>query len=536
MRIAHKLIMLIGIGFLGSVLISIIGFNRMRDLNQDLQEVVDNTLPSFNTLNAANIDFLEIRLLLRSHVLAATNEAKKDIDEKISAKQKELHEHLGQYEKLVSDQKDKVLFQKAVDSIDAYESQAKTMLDDSRQGKSEEAIRELAKAASLATDTSNAITEDIKYNEMLARNANKTSADNYESAKWILAIFTIAVTGFLSLVGWFIYKQVSNGLNSAQQTISQIEDSLDFTLRAKVSGNDEISQMLKAFNHLIEGMQKNLQQLLSGVEKVSVSSEQLQLSAKRVSDGSSAQNTSAAQMAASVEEMSVSISHVAEQAEATRAQSNDVGMKAEGGQEVISHTVQSIKDISQAVGIAAKDIQQLEEKGKEIESVVNIIRAVAEQTNLLALNAAIEAARAGEQGRGFAVVADEVRSLAARTATSTKEIGNIVKSIQEVSSSAVSRMKEATNKVSQGVSSAGEANTAMENILDVTTESVMLVADISHAIREQGAATNSIAQQVELVAQMVDENTHAATETADLASELTTISNDMKKIVSAYKL
>jgi methyl-accepting chemotaxis protein len=287
---------------------------------------------------------------------------------------------------------------------------------------------------------------------------------------------------------------------------------------------------------LIGRMQNNLRELLQGVEKVADNAERLQSSARRVSEGSSSQNASTSHMAASVEEMTVSINHVADQAKTTSDQSNEVGSKAEAGQSVISHTVDSIHAIAGAVDNAAQDIKQLEAKGREIESVINIIRAVAEQTNLLALNAAIEAARAGEQGRGFAVVADEVRSLAARTATSTKEISDIINAIQNVSASAVKRMLEATEKVELGVEGAGKANDTMEEICRVATESVSLVADISHAIREQGAATNAIAQQVENVAQMVDENTQAANETASLANDLSNISDEMKRVVTAYRL
>lgn len=536
MKIVHKLILLIVVGFIGSVLISAIGFSRLADINKDMRAVMDNTLPSFNALNTANIDFLEYRLLLRSHVLSTDRSAMQAIETKLSQKEKELNDTLVSYKALLSDAQDEAMYQKVLASVAEYQQAAETTLNFSRQNQTAEAVNALSGAANLAESVSTSLAEGVKYNEKLARDLDKTDQENYASAKWILAVTTIAVTGFLALIGWFIYRQISGGLHSAQTTISRIENSLDFTLRAEVSGNDEISQMLRAFNQLIGRMQGNLRELLQGVDQVSISADRLQESARRVSEGSSSQNASTSHMAASVEEMTVSINHVADQAKTTSDQSNEVGTKAEAGQDVIAHTVDNIHAIAGAVDNAAEDIKQLEEKGREIESVINIIRAVAEQTNLLALNAAIEAARAGEQGRGFAVVADEVRSLAARTATSTKEIGDIITAIQNVSASAVKRMQEAIAKVEQGVEGAGQANATMEEICRVATESVSLVADISHAIREQGAATNSIAQQVENVAQMVDENTQAANETADLANELAKISDDMKRVVTAYRL
>jgi methyl-accepting chemotaxis protein len=536
MKIAHKLIILIVVGFIGSVLISSIGFLRLSDLNRDMRTVMDNTLPSFNILSSTETNFLELRLLMRAHVLTTDMTEKQQLESKIIDKEQQLKNRLMQYERYISDPQDEVMYRKVKSDIESYEQQSDITFDFSRKNDTENAVHELAKLAGMANEVSSSLEAGVQYNEKLARDEDKRNQENYESAKWILSISTLAVTGFLALIGWFTYKQINNGLRSAQITISRIENSLDFTLRAEVSGNDEISVMLKAFNQLIIRMQTNLRELLQGVEKVAISADSLQASAHRVSEGSSSQNASTSHMAASVEEMTVSINHVADQAKTTSDQSNEVGNKAEAGQGVIAHTVDNIHAIAGAVDNAAQDIKQLEAKGREIESVINIIRAVAEQTNLLALNAAIEAARAGEQGRGFAVVADEVRSLAARTATSTKEISEIINAIQSVSASAVKRMQEATEKVELGVEGAGQANDTMEEICRVATESVSLVADISHAIREQGAATNAIAQQVENVAQMVDENTQAANETADLANDLSVISSEMKRVVTAYRL
>ena len=283
-------------------------------------------------------------------------------------------------------------------------------------------------------------------------------------------------------------------------------------------------------------MQHNLKELLQGVYAVNTTAEELLQSAHQVTESSQTQSASSAQMAASVEEMTVSINQVAEQAADASICTADAGKKAQNGQRVIDQTVNNIHAIENAVDNAAGDIAMLEEKSREIASVINVIRDVAEQTNLLALNAAIEAARAGEQGRGFAVVADEVRSLAARTATSTVEIGKIISAIQSVSNAAVARMKEAVNKVEAGVAGAGEARSTMTEICDVTSRSLELVAHISDAIREQGLATDSIAQQVESVAGMAEENSESAKSSDQLANRLEKVAASMEKIVSAYRL
>lgn len=536
MKIVHKIVLLILVGFFGNLTISGVGIGQLSGINDDMLLVMDRTLPSFNLLNDVNKNFLDSRIAILANIITNDSEKKDAEMTRFHSDIKKIADNLKLYEQLIPNDSLRLNFKNVHSMIEQYIKESEVTLSLSNDYRAQEAKTNNEKLITVENNIISLLNKMVNDSETAARDLNTKDHENYIKARSILIISSIAITILLALIGWFIYRQLSFGLYVAQSTISRIENSLDFTLRADVKGNDEISIILRAFNKLIERMQINLRELLSSVEQVANNATQLQTSAHNVSEGSSSQNASTSHMAASVEEMTVSINHVADQAKLTSDQSNAVGNKAAEGQKVIANTVDNIYAIARSVENAAQDIQQLEGKGREIESVINIIGDVAAQTNLLALNAAIEAARAGEQGRGFAVVADEVRSLAARTATSTKEISNIIKAIQTVSTSAVKRMQEATSKVAEGVSGAGLANETMEEIYHVAIESVSLVEDISHAIKEQGAATNSIAQQVENVAQMVDENSLAANETASLANGLAQISSAMRKVVSAYHL
>jgi methyl-accepting chemotaxis protein len=209
---------------------------------------------------------------------------------------------------------------------------------------------------------------------------------------------------------------------------------------------------------------------------------------------------------------------------------------ATDGESVVVKTVTDINAIAQSVNASAELIDQLEMQSQRISAVISVIKEVADQTNLLALNAAIEAARAGEQGRGFAVVADEVRKLAERTGRSTKEITETVQIMRNGTQAASASMRNAVDQVNASVVRASGAGDTIRSIGKGSRETVAMVSEISDAIQEQSSASNSVAQSVERIAQMAEQSTAAAHQNAETAHRLNSLAQEMRGITDQYKL
>jgi methyl-accepting chemotaxis protein len=286
---------------------------------------------------------------------------------------------------------------------------------------------------------------------------------------------------------------------------------------------------------MIQSFQKIIQQVISNSRGVMQAAGKLSESSRHVALSSQNQNEATATMAAAVEEMKTSIDHVSGSSQETNNIARTAGELSTQGSEVVMGAASEMSKIAVSVKKSSQFIKELGDQSNQISAIVNAIKEIADQTNLLALNAAIEAARAGEQGRGFAVVADEVRKLAERTGRSTEEITGMIHSIQSGTKQAVESMHEGGARVTEGVAMANRAGDSMTQIRDGANQVISAVSDISSALREQSMASNQVAQSVEEIARMTEENSVAANEIASEAQNLERLAGALEDAVSRFK-
>lgn len=283
----------------------------------------------------------------------------------------------------------------------------------------------------------------------------------------------------------------------------------------------------------LHGLVAALQQ---GVSKLTQTAEILDRDARRGAQATADQSTAAATMAAAVEELSVSIDHVEASAGETRQITENSGRSSVEGAEVIRQAGNEVGHLAEAVNESANTIRDLEAMSEKISSIVGVIGDIADQTNLLALNAAIEAARAGEQGRGFAVVADEVRKLAERTSQATGEISSMISAIQGETQSAIVSIAAGTGQAKNGADLAQQAADSLERINQGARETMEKVDAIAAAIDEQSRSGQDIADHVRSIMSMAEANSNASEKALHEASQLEFLATNLKEIGNVFKL
>jgi len=354
--------------------------------------------------------------------------------------------------------------------------------------------------------------------------------------RWYMIIISSVMTLIVLTVIWRVIKKSATapitGLVSLMGGIAQG----DLTQKIDVTSEDEIGELSENANKMVEDINNALSQVLATTKMVASSANELSKDSAQIVGGAKSQSDKSTNVATAMEEMSATVTEIAKNSgEAANASKEARDMAVKGG-DVVKKTLDGMGRIASSVERSANTIKVLEKSSAQIGEIVKVIDDIADQTNLLALNAAIEAARAGEQGRGFAVVADEVRKLAEKTSKATKEIADMIKGIQVDTKNAVSAMDEGTKEGKAGVSLAIEAGAALDKIVETVKRVSDMIAQIATAAEEQSATTEEITRNIGSIAEVSKDTMTKAEASSSVTEEMKKLAEELESLVNRFKL
>ncbi len=357
--------------------------------------------------------------------------------------------------------------------------------------------------------------------------------NNTQLILWIIGAF--AICSAVS-VAWFMGKRFSTTLARLLHRATSIASG-DLTGDAiEATSSDEIAELTRAVNDMQKGLQQMIAALSGVANSVASTSEHISDEAATMAQSADTQKDQTHQLVSAMQEMSSTVLQVSENSNRAAEAAHKASETAHRGGTIVDQTLANMRSIADYVGTTARKIEELGKNSDQIGRIIGVIDEIADQTNLLALNAAIEAARAGEQGRGFAVVADEVRKLAERTTTATKEIAQMIETIQAETRLAVSAMEEGTRQVQDGVQSTAQAGDSLREIIHMAEQVGEMITHIATAAAQQSRATEEINLNLQEIGGLVEKSATSARESANSCQDVSALAVDLQKLVGNFKL
>lgn len=345
---------------------------------------------------------------------------------------------------------------------------------------------------------------------------------------FVLAILILAVLFWLA-------NAILRPMQELGRIMTQAASENDLSLRMTIKTQDEIGKTGLAFNSMLEKFQMIVGQVSTSSSQIAAASEEMSAITTQTSQGIQNQQSQTEQLATAMNQMAATVQEVARNSIEAADAASQANNESNNGHQVVNTAVGTINTLAESIQKAATSIQRVENDSQQIGTVLDVIRGIAEQTNLLALNAAIEAARAGEQGRGFAVVADEVRTLAGRTQESTAEIQQMIESLQTGTAKSVQLMDESRELTQTSVEQTSKAGDAINGIVQAVDTINNMNTQIASAAEEQGSVAEEINQNVVSISEIADQTTQGASQTAQTSEDLARLAVDLQTLVAQFK-
>jgi methyl-accepting chemotaxis protein len=516
------------------IVLGVFAVNRMTIIRQASIDMESNQLPSVGFLGNITENVLRMRILSFRVLVNRDPAALQEAQTRIGVLVDSLRKAQASYAALPAQPEEAALYKTFTATLDGYMQAQNQMLELSQQNKLDEMRAVINTRIKDGTDQmGEQLNKLVALNTGYAKTASADAGEHYSNA--MTGIIAVAVTAALMtvLLAWLLTRSIVTPMNRALQAAEIIAGG-NLTKAIEIDGKDEPARLLGALSTMQANLRQTIEQIAGSATQLGAAAEELSTVTEEASRGLQQQNNEIEQAATAVNEMTAAVEEVARNAVSTSEASSQSTQAAREGRDRVVETVDAIQTMTHDVQNTSLMIEGLAAQGRDIGKVLDVIRAIAEQTNLLALNAAIEAARAGEAGRGFAVVADEVRALAHRTAQSTQEIEKMVAGIQNGTGEAVSSMQQSNQRTQSTLERARAAGVALEQI----TQSIHLINErnlvIASASEEQAQVSREVDRNLVNIRDLATQSAAGANQTSAATHELSRLAVDLNALVSRF--
>jgi methyl-accepting chemotaxis protein len=519
-----------------TAVVGALGIAKMRQMDAADTKLYEKITVPLSELAAMSTSFQRVRINLRDALETKDPGAKKASVDTVNNLRQEVGTLADSFEKTILTEEGHRLFKEFKESREAYGQYIQKTLELDQAGKGDEAMALLhgdaRKAALHEQELLNKLMESKKNQAKLTAETNVKEAGTAS----IFMIVLIVVGVLLALgLGQTISKSVTKPLEQAVSIANALAGG-DLRVEVEVKSQDETGQLMAALQNMVHNLRQLMSDTINISNSIASASHELHATSDQIATGSEEVACQTGTVASASEQMSATSIDIARNCTAAVESSMMTSTAASNGSRVVQETIGGMTKIADRVRETARTVDALGSRSEQIGEIIGTIEDIADQTNLLALNAAIEAARAGEQGRGFAVVADEVRALAERTTRATKEIGEMIKAIQNETKQAVRAMEEGVSEVERGAVSSQKSGEALTEILEQINQVTAQIHQISTAAEEQTATTSEITTNMQQISEVVQQTSRGAEETSTAAAQLADQAQQLQTIVGRFKV
>jgi methyl-accepting chemotaxis protein len=536
LKVGTKLLCAFGAILLLMTFLGVFAIYQVGRVNDGAVQLGTNWMPSTNRVAELDSHLNSFRRAELQHILSTTPEEMDRYEKRMAKVREEMATVEAAYRKLISSPEEQKMYEQYARSLASYFSENPKIVDLSRQNRNQEA-RDLlrgdsAKALAEAEEDLNRL---IELNVKGGQDEFRKSELLYSSTKIVMVATLVVSIAFGMFLAFVISRMITVPLVAGVDLTNRIASG-DLTVDVRSGSRDEVGQLMDAIRHMVENLRTMIARTVEIAGSIASASTQLHATSEQIATGAEEVANQTNTVATASEEMSHTSTDIARNCSMAAEASRQTTESAHDGARVVNDTIEGMNIIAERVQQSSRTVEALGARSDQIGQIVGTIEDIADQTNLLALNAAIEAARAGEQGRGFAVVADEVRALAERTTKATREIGEMIKSIQNETREAVRAMGEGVREVEKGTESSRKSGQALEDILGRINEVAMQINQIATAAEEQTATTSEVSMNIQQITEVVHQSARGAEETANAASQLARQANDLQSLVRSFRL